>query len=583
MFLTLKQEAANEQTSPKRLEFLASTNEELARLVARNPNANSELLTALASSKDFTTRAGVAGNPNTPPEVLWKLAEVFPQEFLNNPVLPFLSLENPNYVLEQFLSLLALLKQHTVPKWILLEATKHKDDRVLMAVAKNSQIDDEVIEKLIATQSYKVQLHLIQHCNILGKLLKELSENKISNYRYRTTIRQAVAKHSDTPSEVLGKLAFDSESKVKKAVASRCDLSVDLIAKIAADRQIIAKKFLLRNKSFSAEMLSTLARYKEPKVLQMVALHPQTPLEVLKELATVKEASYFVAQNSRINREIIESLIKTNQTKVYFSLAKNHQTPPDILSNLALKLSDIDTLIAIAENKNSSEDTKRKIIEKLLSCSRYSVLKYIARSPYTSDNILISWSSLKYYREIYPDLAQNPKTPPIVLDKLARKNLNYKIAMGLVKNPKTSREIIEYLYKKRHQYSYDYSYLHKLDIAIARNHNTPGNILEKISYGKCNFYLAQNPNTSEKTLIDISKYYSQYDYILLERPNISLIALENILNRRSKSFYASDRKFVARHSQTSISILKTLTQDKDYKVRNIAEYRLKQYNCNYNG
>ena len=68
--VNLKQEAVNEQTSPKRLKFLASLNEELARLVAKNHSANSELLKVLASSKDFVVCAGVAGNPNAPPNVL---------------------------------------------------------------------------------------------------------------------------------------------------------------------------------------------------------------------------------------------------------------------------------------------------------------------------------------------------------------------------------------------------------------------------------------------------------------------------------------------------------------------------------
>ncbi|WP_319422095.1 hypothetical protein [Pleurocapsa sp. FMAR1] len=42
-----------------------------------------------------------------------------------------------------------------------------------------------------------------------------------------------------------------------------------------------------------------------------------------------------------------------------------------ILANLVLKLSDVEILIVIAENNNTSEDVKGKILEKLLGCSRY--------------------------------------------------------------------------------------------------------------------------------------------------------------------------------------------------------------------
>ena len=575
--IEFKAEAVSEQTSPKRLEFIASLNENLARLVARNPSADSELLTILASSGDVVIRAGVAGNPNTSPDILWKLAVEFPKEFLNNPVLPFLFLEDSNCVSKQsFSTIIRLLEENAVPKWFLLEATKFKYERVLLAVAKNTQIDDEVIEKLIATQNKRIQLHLIQHPNISSQLLQKLSENKTSNYRYRIAIRQTIAKHPDTPLVVLGKLAFDSELKVKKAVASRHNLPLNLVAKMATDRQIIAKKFLLRNKYLSAELLSDLARFQEPKVLQMVALHPQTPYKVLRELASIEEARYYVAQNPRIDREIIEILVKFNLPKVYLALARNHQTPPDILADLALQLSDPDILIAIAENNNASADTKRKILEKLLGCSGHSVISYVARNPYTPESILISWSASKYYQKFYADLAQNPSTPSIILDRFARKKLNYKIALGLAKNPNTSGEIIEHLYK-RYGRGWGSSYSRKLDRAIASNRNALSKILEKVRYGN-DFYLAKNPNTSEKTLISISRYYSQYDFILLQHPNLPIITLENILNRKAKSFDVGDRKFVARYPQTPISLLEILAQDKDAGVRKAAQYRLEQFN-----
>ena len=576
--IELKEEAINEQTFADRLRFLASLNEELARLVASNLGADSELLVTLASSRDFVVKAKVASNPNTPPNILWKLAGEFPQEFLNNPILPLLPLEDPSCVLNQsFSTLLRLLNQNTVPKWILLEATKFKYDRVVMAVAKNLQIDDEVIEKLIATQNKKIQLYLIQHPNISSRLLQKLSESKTSDYSYRTAIRAAVAKHLDTPPEVLEKLAFDSETQVKKAVASRSDLSIDLIAKMARDRQITAKKFLLRNKYFSAELLKDLAGYQEPKVLQMVALHPHTPLEILKELASVEVASGYVAQSHLLNGEIIEILIESDLPEVYFALAKNHQTPAEILANLALQLSDVNTLIAIAENKNASETTKRKVIEKLLGCSRHSVISYVARNPYTPESILISWSASKYYQKFYPDLAQNSSTPQIVLDRFARKKLNHKVALGLVKNSKLSADIIENLYKKYRHFC-NYSYCRQLYLAIARNPNTSSNILDQVKYDN-DFYLAQHSHTSEKTLIYLSKdYRSKHDLILLQHPNLPSVALENILNRKAKSFYISDRKFTARYPHTPISLLEKLAQDKDAGVRKAAQYRLEQYN-----
>ena len=71
-------------------------------------------------------------------------------------------------------------------------------------------------------------------------------------------------------------------------------------------------------------------------------------------------------------------------------------------------------------------------------------------------------------------------------------------------------------------------------------------------------------------------YYGTYHQALLKNPNLPLIALENILKIKSKSFHVCDRKFVARHPKTSIDILSKLTKDKDEGERDAAEYRLKR-------
>ena len=189
-----KEEAISEQTPAARLDFLAGINAELARLVA--------------------------GNPNTSPDVLWRLAKKFPDEFFKNTILPLLFLENPNCILEQPLGvLLTLLKEHIVPEWFLLEATRHKDSRVLLAVAKNPQITDKIIAKLIE-KNRQIQLYLASNPNISYNAIELLYQTKTSDYEARLYIREAVAKHPHTPIKVLEKLAFDAEHRIKKAVAS---------------------------------------------------------------------------------------------------------------------------------------------------------------------------------------------------------------------------------------------------------------------------------------------------------------------------------------------------------------------------
>lgn len=144
--LTPKQEAANENTSQARLRELAGVSTELARIVAKNPNADPDLLRELGSSSDDLIREGVASNPNTPTDLLWKLGEEFPEELLNNPVFALLMLENPNLLVDMpQTTLITLIKPHGVPDSFLELAATHQQKEVLLAL----------LEKIANPNTYK--------------------------------------------------------------------------------------------------------------------------------------------------------------------------------------------------------------------------------------------------------------------------------------------------------------------------------------------------------------------------------------------------------------------------------------------
>ena len=85
-------------------------------MVAQNDSCPPALLRELAGNKDKLTRQAVASNPNTNKDTLLKLASEFPQEFLDNPILDLLLLENPNLLGEMPQnSLISLLKEVNVP------------------------------------------------------------------------------------------------------------------------------------------------------------------------------------------------------------------------------------------------------------------------------------------------------------------------------------------------------------------------------------------------------------------------------------------------------------------------------------
>jgi hypothetical protein len=71
--------------TPDELSKLVDQAVAIDRVIASHPNANATLLSALSHSRDRSTRARVAGNPTTPATDLIRLANEFPQKFLDNP------------------------------------------------------------------------------------------------------------------------------------------------------------------------------------------------------------------------------------------------------------------------------------------------------------------------------------------------------------------------------------------------------------------------------------------------------------------------------------------------------------------
>lgn len=97
----------------------------IERAIARHDHASPELLARFAHSSDRATRAAVVRNPNTPSVDYLRLDEQLPKEFLANPLLDLLMLENPA-LLEQLLErlLVRVLRREACPEDVLVWASE---------------------------------------------------------------------------------------------------------------------------------------------------------------------------------------------------------------------------------------------------------------------------------------------------------------------------------------------------------------------------------------------------------------------------------------------------------------------------
>ncbi|MBW4603797.1 MAG: hypothetical protein KME29_30600 [Calothrix sp. FI2-JRJ7] len=155
MFDTRLDEAKSVTTPPERLIKLAGMSTELARAVAANPNAPPNLLQKLSKFDDLETRQNVAGNPNTAIDILLKLGKDFPEEFLNNPILGLLVLENPNF-LESILTntFIELLRVGDVPLFVEWGFKAPTCSNWCLAIVSNPNTTKEVLFHVLQPHVY---------------------------------------------------------------------------------------------------------------------------------------------------------------------------------------------------------------------------------------------------------------------------------------------------------------------------------------------------------------------------------------------------------------------------------------------
>ena len=501
--------------------------------------------------------AAIEENPQIVDDILWELIETrksIHSDLLKNKKLPSNIIQKIANNAGNSYNLSLIVKHNNCPFELLEEIALNNSNSGIRTVARKA---------------------LARYPNISLKILQEFTLD--TNYSVRISAREAIAKHPDTSLEELEKLAFDAEPKVKRAVALRPDLPIDLIKKMAADRQIIAKKFLLRNKSFSKSLLTTLSESSEPKVLQMVALHPNTPIDLLEKLAKISSAKSFVAQNPNVTIEILEDLSESDNQEIQLAVVKNHKSTFEILTKLASRSKDYKILIPIVENNNTPERVKSTILEGLSVISKLEIRKYVANNRSTPQNILLKWAKSHKFYKLHHLIAKNSNTPVMALDIIAKKFCSKKVFKNLIKNTNTSGEILEFLYKNK---KYLDTYFYSRTSTNMKNHpNIPKYIkADIIKYSLNILELAKKSDIYVDVLLRKLRYDDTYDYYLLRDYDLPISVINYIAERLSKSHHVLEREFLAFYPKTPTHILYKLAKDRDVNVQYAAQYSLEQRN-----
>lgn len=350
MNVTPKQEAADPNTPPDRLEkcqfnsqhgeiCAASSSQfniELTRIVASNPNATFKLLEELVNTNDIITLQNIAANLNTPSEILHKLANlplnsliedleqiwekftnhfryhpdefeifnrpisyihwnfylqlesveleksvilklkeaykiyrlvarnpnifpadlvklggIFIEDFLENPVLPLLILEDPDFINKE---------ESSFPKQV--------------AIARYSKTPVNILEYLMIYGFKPVRDYIAANPNTPVEFLETMAEDAIVSTHLDLSIHIAIAKNTKTPAYLLEKLVIymDNLSYIEESM----EIQKAWLAKAIADNLNTPKK-VLKHLADSKSIGKNL-------IFRALVSNPNTPADIREQI-----------------------------------------------------------------------------------------------------------------------------------------------------------------------------------------------------------------------------------------------------------------------------------------------------------
>ncbi|MEH1934639.1 MAG: hypothetical protein V7L14_13150 [Nostoc sp.] len=339
---SLKQEATNHNTSPKRLRELAAINDELKRLVAANPLAESSLLGELAiqarNNKDVEMQRAIASNPNTPRQWLIGLAYLFPEEFFSNPAYDLSIMQNIKsnsaYDLStlQIVNFNLLLKSHLLLKLVCASNVPTSFLEFAAGICETNI-------KRIRNDEYFGHFSLEQQYGIkyLRMNIGYMSTFSFENFWEWREILIIIASHYNTSRKNLLELSISGEDIVAEVAQLRLDCPNDDITfwdQVALNKKPNLILFISRRLMFklvqlpeiSTNFLKAASQLETfSGIMNIIANHPKTPKKVLDKLA--KNTLPFIAEAAKLHinyageletgwRDLAESKIERAQLSI---------------------------------------------------------------------------------------------------------------------------------------------------------------------------------------------------------------------------------------------------------------------------
>ena len=529
---------------------------EVDRAIASHGRAPAELLSTLSHSSDRATRARVAANPSTPTADIVRLGQQFPKEFLANPALDLLMLENPALLQDAPTALLMrLLRNDRCPPEFLIWAAGLADEKLQLAVAMQAAAPDLALHRLRESAHASVREAVQARADISDSVAPSDPEAQF---------RQAV---KDRLAKLTCREALDAWKAGDIGLAQWPYLPRTIrleLARVEVSGLVLCKQLPLN----WIEELATEAATTAIDSLPLIARDPSAPVSVLQSWvdhpdwcvrARVLEA---VAENRAIPAALLMSLAKHKDLKIRLKVARNPGTPAEVLTALS-KDKDVYLRSVVASNAI----TPVAVLEVLATDKWPVVLSSTAANPSTPmalrHHLLKALANVSGFRDA---VASDPATPVDVLEALARDKKAH-VRQAVAANPATPMHVRQPLMQAWLKKAGD----HKRQ-SIAANVTTPAVVLEALAEDRSTvvrWEVAENPTTPLAVLEALAK--DKVENVRVGVAN-NPAAPAALLEALATDGHLDVRRKAAKNASTPRAMLEVLASEADSRLRlNVAQ------------
>lgn len=418
---------------------------------AKDPSTPPKALERLATREDC--RAAVAANPNTPVDVLFRLAMAFPREVAGNVGFLLSMMTEPERVDEleaATRTLTALCRVAGVPEAVMELGMRSPDASVQRALLVNPDLPSAYVKRLTDSETREiaeaapyhrnnenppaftveeVRLELLRGGKESQEALALISAGGVQDrevlaelaQHLSTDVRAAVARSPLAWPELLTEMSHDVSEAVRCAVAAHRDTPPKVLAGLAMDPG--CQQMVAGNLSTEAGTLEYLAHARSEAVRELVAHHPNTPQEVLWDLSVSRDAGVraAVAGNPNTPPEVLALLGRDADARVLEMLAHNPSSPAEALLGVALR-GGTEALYELLGRAWLPAVPMQAAVDSILSAPQppIELLRALAEHPSTPEEALWRLAEREQETGLGALLAHNPATPDELLVRLAR-------------------------------------------------------------------------------------------------------------------------------------------------------------------